>query len=328
MISKSFLHKVKRLKIVQKIFLGYKVPTYISRNFKFPSNFELNYKDKWNYKNQFSNSYNSYSVVQNELDERLESFRKQTIPWLDSVKKLKNLRILEIGCGNGMSTIALAEQGAKVTAIDIEENLLRDAKIRCEIYELDVKFYLLNATEIDYVLSDQVFDMIIFMASLEHMTLDERLISMKKTYAMLPSGGVWCIIGTPNRLHFLDSHTSFLPFFNWLPDELAQKYLSFSSRHDYKEHLLGINDKKEKLLQFYRWGRGVSFHEIEIAIKPLNELNIISCATNFYRKRNWFYKIAKRFSSNDKYELYFTKRYPGIHGGFFQPYLDLIFQKD
>ena len=50
---------------------------------------------------------------------RLTINRERVVPWLDSLQSLKGSRILEIGCGTGASTVALLEQGARVTAIDV-----------------------------------------------------------------------------------------------------------------------------------------------------------------------------------------------------------------
>jgi len=333
MLSNLSVKNLKRIQIIEKLFVDIHIPTHIFKNFKSVSDFESKFKEK--------RIENSHLLIDNNvslklldkkffdmLDERLDGHRKQIIPWLDSVKRLKGLRILEIGCGNGSSTVSFAEQGAIVTAIDVDESLLSDAKIRCQLYELDVKFYVMNAVEVNQVFANEVFDLVIFMASLEHMTLDERLQSMKATYELLPKSGLWCIVGTPNRLHFLDSHTSHIPFFHWLPDKIAIKYSQFSSRIEYRQDILDIDDENEKMLQFYRWGRGISFHEIEIALKPLNELKIISNKTIFFRNKNWLYKIGTKFSSNYKYETFLRRLYPSIHRGFFQPYLDMIFEKE
>jgi len=326
MVSNKKLKRLKSVRIIEKLFLENHIPTHITRNFKYVSDFESKFKEK-----RKENNVGIESVDKNffeMMDERLVNHRKQIIPWIDSIKRLKGLRILEIGCGNGSSTVGFAEQGAMVTALDVDESLLSDAKNRCQIYGLDVRFYLMNAIEIDKVFTKDDFDVVIFMASLEHMTLDERLQSIKASYELLPRGGLWCIVGAPNRLHFLDSHTSHIPFFHWLPDELGIKYSQFSQRDVYKQDMFNIKDKDEKILQFYRWGRGVSYHEIELAIKPLSELKVISNLTIFQRNKNLLYKFATKFTSNYKYECFLNKLYPNIHRGFFQSYIDMIFEKE
>lgn len=326
MLNNQNYKRLKEIQIIRRLFVDTRIPAHLSKNFGTVSDFETRFKER-----RIEEGVGVESVDKkffDSLDERLLGHRMQIIPWLDSVKSLKGLRILEIGCGNGSSTVAFAEQGAIVTAVDVDNSLLSDAKIRAELHGLDVDFHLMNATEIKKVLGNKVFDIIIFMASLEHMTLEERLQSMKITYELLPKGGLWCIAGTPNRLHFLDSHTSHLPFFHWLPDELAIQYSRFSSRADYREQIAAINDENERQLQFYRWGRGVSLHEIEIAIMPLEQLKIVSNKAEFLRNKNWLYKIGTRFSANYKYELFLKKLYPSIHRGFFQAYLDLVFEKE
>jgi 2-polyprenyl-3-methyl-5-hydroxy-6-metoxy-1,4-benzoquinol methylase len=327
------IQNIKKLQIVRNFVFNFNIPAHISTNFRTVLDFEKKYNEKRKENNLLPYNKNiELETISSEsiklLDERLQDHRIQIIPWIDSVKPLKRLRILEIGCGNGTSTIAFAEQGAIVTAIDVDEELLLDAKLRCQVYDLEVKFHLMNATEVAINFPDEVFDLVIFMASLEHMTLDERLKSMKVTYDLLPKGGLWCIVGTPNRLHFLDSHTSQIPFFHWLPDELAIQYAQISSRAKYKQEVAEIADKSKKMELFYRWGRGVSFHEIELALKPLNELKVISNLALFLRKKNFIFKIGTKFTSNYRYEFFLKKRYPTIPQGFFQAYIDIIFEKE
>jgi len=72
------------------------------------------------------------------------------------------------------------------------------------------------------------FNFIIFYASLEHMT------SLVNAWSLLSNNGVLCVIEAPNRLWYFDSHTSGLPFYYWLPDEIAIKYSRFSSRRKFK----------------------------------------------------------------------------------------------
>jgi len=256
------------------------------------------------------------------LYQRIENQRIRVVPWLDNAKHLKEASILEIGCGTGSSTIALAEQGARVTAIDVDEGALSVAQHRCKVYGLEIQLKMLNATEIDKVFLNSEFDFIIFFACIEHMTIRERLTALRSAWDMLGVGGLLVIVETPNRLWYFDSHTSLLPFFHWLPDELALEYLRFSPRENFSQlHSECSATLKES---FFRWGRGVSFHEIDVAIKPASELRVISSLSTFLGIP---YKI--RLSRLERhYKSILENIYPNIHEGFFDRSLDLIIKKE
>ena len=111
---------------------------------------------------------------------------------------------------------------------------------------------------------DTRFDYVIFFACLEHMTINERMASLKNTWEMLDMGGFLVIIETPNRLWYFDKHTSNLLFFHSLANELTFRYSCFSPRENFRE-LYNEYDTDSKI-HFLRRGRGLNFHEIEIAI--------------------------------------------------------------
>src|SRR5271154_1703914 len=58
------------------------------------------------------------------LTDRIENDRRTIVPWLNAMRALDGIRILEVGCGSGSSTVALAEQGAIVTGIDVDTGSL------------------------------------------------------------------------------------------------------------------------------------------------------------------------------------------------------------
>ena len=248
------------------------------------------------------------------------------VPWLDEVRPLQSASILEIGCGTGCSTVALAEQGAEVTAIDVDAGSLTVASERCLAYGLDVSFAHANATEVDKLFAGRHFDYIIFYASLEHMTVEERMSAMRATWQMLSVGGLWCVIETPNRLWYYDDHTSLLPFHMWLPDELAFEYSRFSPRNNYHELYREYTD--EAKLHFLRRGRGVSFHEFELAMKPVRALKIKS-SLNVMNKQGGLLGLLKWRRSNEYRYLSLLRRIaPELHEGFLQSSLYLIIEKD
>lgn len=263
--------------------------------------------------------------LHDHLIRRLVITRTTVVPWLDSIHRLAGATILEIGCGTGSSTIALAEQGAQVTAIDVSAASLRVARERCRIYNLPVDFCAANATDVHQLFRGQQFDFIIFYASLEHMTHAERMVAMHTTWEMLPPGGYWCVIETPNRLWYHDHHTALLPFYMWLPDDLALAYSRFSPRDKFRA--LYTNDSPETQLAFLRWGRGVSYHEFDLAIQPAAQLHVMPSLFTFLRTHNILRWLIWRFSHTYQYETLLARFGPNIHPGFYQSNLNLVIKK-
>ena len=320
-------------KTIHKFLHGPAVPDHISANFReiddiktatIKSSLEQNFFVR--FPEEYLSTEPGQKDLQNHLYNRLEKDRNLVVPWLDNAKSLRDSRVLEIGCGTGCSTVALAEQGAKVSAVDVDAKSLVVASDRCEAYGLDAGYFHANATEVDELFSGQHFDFIIFYASLEHMTIKERLIAMKNTWEMLSAGDLWCVIETPNRLWYYDAHTSFLPFYLWLPDDLAYQYSRFSPRDNFRELYDDATD--ESMLHFLRRGRGASFHEFELTMNPVERLNVISSRSTFHRKRKPFGRLAGKYSIADRYTSFLGEVAPHLHEGFYQPTLDLIIRKD
>tara|TARA_R110002049_G_scaffold275301_1_gene453325 strand:+ start:6387 stop:7346 length:960 start_codon:yes stop_codon:yes gene_type:complete len=280
---------------------------------------EKNYLDRGDTKSKLSKEeYNS--AINGQLFERLHYNRNRIAPWLNSIKSLNGAKILEIGCGTGISTLALAEQGVNVTGIDVDEGALNVAKDRMKIAGLDADLYLMNADEIKDNFKTKKFDFIIYYAVLEHMTIKERLSSLKQAWDMLPEGGFLSVIETPNRLWYYDSHTAAMPFYDWLPDELAFFYSKFSERKSFNDSYRELND--DHMINFLRWGRGASFHEFELAIAPLNKLNVVSSLMQFEKTA-----FLKSGIKGTRYINFLKSLKKNLPKGFCYPYLDIVLKK-
>lgn len=255
--------------------------------------------------------------VQNQLHGRIESDRWRIVPWLDAARPLEGSRVLEIGCGTGSSTVSLAEQGARVTGIDVCDRSLAVARDRCSAYGVEAEFSSLNANAVKSL--DREFDFVIFFAALEHLTVAERLVSLRDSWAMLPAGGLLVIVETPNRLWYYDGHTAMLPFYHWLPDDLAFAYSRHSGRENFRELYRG-EPSPEGMEHFLRQGRGVSFHEFDVAI---GEYRVKSSLSTFHGVR---YK-PQRTLLERRYSKLLRQIYPNAHPGFCDDTLFLILQK-
>jgi S-adenosylmethionine-dependent methyltransferase len=252
--------------------------------------------------------------------------RATVIPWLNSIRRLTGMRMLEVGTGAGGSIVALAEQGAYVVGIDIDAESLTVAEARCRLHGIAdrTEFHVLNAAALRERFVDREFDAVIFFASLEHMTLEERLQSLSQAWTLLEKSGWLVIVETPNRLWWYDGHTSELPFYNWLPDELALHYRSRSRRHELNSLMAHGSHDQERLV---RLGRGASFHEFQIALPDVELDQMTSCMRIWQRRRNPLRWIYWEMSGDAAFSRFLRRAAPEIHPAFFEPYLDFVLIK-
>jgi S-adenosylmethionine-dependent methyltransferase len=278
---------------------------------------ETHYFQGWRAKGNYSQAAYELELAAH-LHVRLEGDRRFVIPWLNSARALNGLRVLEIGCGTGSSSVALAEQGAHVTAIDIDAPALEVARERCRAYGVSVDTREANAEQLDQF---GPMDAVLYFATLEHMNQAERMKSLTQAWSILSVGGILAIIETPNRLWFFDHHTSQLPFFNWLPDDLAFGYSRYSPRENFKDNYR--EPSADMVNHFLRRGRGASYHEIDMAIGPTQDLETVSSLTSYF---GWRRRVRARGPAR-RYKVLLRRIRPDLHEGWFDPDLDVIIRK-
>lgn len=65
-------------------------------------------------------------------------------------------RILELGCGSGQASVALAQQGAKVIAVDPSAQRIEQARARAEGAEVKLELHHADLAEIPFVRADAI----------------------------------------------------------------------------------------------------------------------------------------------------------------------------
>jgi ubiquinone/menaquinone biosynthesis C-methylase UbiE len=159
--------------------------------------------------------------------------------------------VLEIGCGTGSSTVALASQAQKVISVDIHTPSLDVAKMRIEEdgFADAVTFFQVDPVLEGLHVSPESIDAVVCYAVLEHMLPSERQKCIQRVWKWLKPGGVLVIYECPNRLWPQDLHTTGLWGWSWLPPELALWY-----GHVFKRFDAGMT-----LEQMYREGYSLTF---------------------------------------------------------------------
>ena len=105
---------------------------------------------------------------------------------------LSGLRVLDVGCGGGILSEALAERGASVLGIDLAESALQAAEAHRAGQA--VEYRLESSREV--AARGEVFDVVTCMEMLEHVA--DPAAVLRDIYALLKPGG-WAFFSTINR---------------------------------------------------------------------------------------------------------------------------------
>jgi len=150
---------------------------------------------------------NKYGLLKNEwYDGVIKGYLEERPHWKIKMKDLvqvakpeKNEKILDVGCGYGLSAIECAKRGADVTALDISNKALE-----CTKKIAKVKGAKLNTIKADCVkmegVPEEYFDKVVYANITEHLLEEDTINSFKNAYKSLKKGGK-VVIYAPNKTH-------------------------------------------------------------------------------------------------------------------------------
>jgi len=97
----------------------------------------------------------------------------------------KGSKVLEVGCGVGLTSAYLAEKGCKVTGIDISKGMIRKAKERAEKKKLKIEFLVADAQKLPF--KNNAFDAVICESVMAFVPNKKK--AMKEFVRVTRSGG-------------------------------------------------------------------------------------------------------------------------------------------
>jgi 2-polyprenyl-3-methyl-5-hydroxy-6-metoxy-1,4-benzoquinol methylase len=124
---------------------------------------------------------------------------------------LRNINVLDMGCGSGYGSFLLAEDASEVVGIDVSQKAIEFAKEH--FYRENLTFLALDWK--DSANLSRVFQGIVALEFLEHIREQENF--LKTAASLLTQGGIF-ILSTPNKS--LSSQKSLFHLKEFEPDEL------------------------------------------------------------------------------------------------------------
>ena len=122
----------------------------------------------------------------------LHQINPARLQFIERFVDLQGLRVLDVGCGGGILSEALAERGASVLGIDLAESALQAAEAHLAGQAVE---YRLESSR-DAAARGESFDAVTCMEMLEHVA--DPAAVLRDIHALLKPGG-WAFFSTVNR---------------------------------------------------------------------------------------------------------------------------------
>ena len=147
--------------------------------------------DWWNKKGKFQTLHKFSDIRIKFIIRFIRKYYK-----IDTLKPLKNINCLDVGCGGGILTERLVRLGGNVTGIDVTKNSINIAKDHAKKSNLKINYLNLNMDSFIKKFPNTQFDLIIASEVIEH--VDNRTEFFFQISELLKDKGI-LILTTINR---------------------------------------------------------------------------------------------------------------------------------
>lgn len=140
--------------------------------------------------------------------------------------ELNGKRILDVGCATGELAFHLAHEGAEVTGIDLNDDLLQQAKNRIGSFQtVKINFQAANMLELENDFQKESFETVLcFGNTLVHLETKELILQMLKgVFAILKPGGQF-LLQILNYDYILNEQVTELPLIETENIQFIRKY--------------------------------------------------------------------------------------------------------
>lgn len=132
---------------------------------------------------------------------------------------VRGKKLLDIGFGNGLYSVAFARAGAEAYGLEVNDVLLQIAYENARDAGIEVDFRVYDGNKLPF--ADDFFDYIFSVSVIEHVT-DARMLLREAGRVLKPGGKFY--LAFPNRWRPREAHTGIF-FLSYIPRSFAQLLL-------------------------------------------------------------------------------------------------------
>ena len=170
-------------------------------------------------------------IMRDEDPSASQSFIRWNVLSYSDREDFAGCRLLDFGSGCGASTMVLSRMfpQTQIVGVELVPEFVEVARRRAEFYGVTdrVRFALSPDSDSLPAGIGNDFDYVVLSGVYEHLLPEERQSVIPLVWSRLRPGGMLFLFETPHRWFPIESHTTVLPFINYLPDFMAH----WSARH-------------------------------------------------------------------------------------------------
>jgi len=181
-------------------------------------------------------------IVPQDRGERLAASLKSQLFSYFRAEEFRSKRLLDFGCGMGVSTFSIARMlpETEIVGVELVPEKVEVAQTIAALQKVSNAKFLCSPS--GGRLPDGIgqFDYVMLCAVYEHMLPDEREAVMPLLWSAMKEGAAIFVNHTPHRYFPLERHSTGLWFVNYMPDRLAHFVARKFGRHDPAEYSRAI----------------------------------------------------------------------------------------
>ena len=135
----------------------------------------------------------------------MKRLKEDFIEKVDSVVKLENKTVLEIGCGSGTRSVQLAKKVRHLTAIEPVASVLNEAIKNNSLKNIDYKVGVAEKLRF----SDKSFDLVVFTLSLHHVPIKKMSKAISEAIRVTKKSGYIVFLEPTHKGNFFESEIMF-----------------------------------------------------------------------------------------------------------------------
>jgi len=196
-----------------------------------------------------------------EIAEHPERYRISTCPvknrefypeFLDLVSPLAGKQLLELGFGRGELAVWLAQQGARVTAVDLGKDLVSAAAELARLNEVSCDFRQGDISDLTGI-DAEAFDVVLGIAILHHLPVAAVRKTLLECHRVLKAGGIAVFVETIENSRWFDLLQKLFP-----AGKKNSSYYrpSILNRRRWKEYVAALDERAMTSHELLSLGEG------------------------------------------------------------------------